>query len=191
MPALLSDPTPREDRTMNVGTWTLMKEDVSAARERDPAARSSLEVALTYPGVHAVWGHRIAHWLWRRGSVFRLPARIVSQFVRWLTGIEIHPGAVIGRRLFIDHGMGVVIGETAVVGDDVQMFHAVTLGGKSSTGRKRHPTIGDGVLLGAGAIVLGPITVGDSAKIGAGAIVVRDVPAHMVAVGPAAEVRPG
>lgn len=173
-----------------IGVRRLMLEDIRAARERDPAARSLLEVALCYPGVHAVWAHRVAHWIWNRGAAFRLLARIVSQIARAATGIEIHPGAVIGRRLFIDHGMGVVIGETAIVGDDVTMFHGTTLGGTSMSHGKRHPTVGNGVLIGAGATILGPVTVGDGAKIGAGAVVVRDVPSGMVAVGAAARIRP-
>ncbi len=174
----------------HVGVRSLMLEDVRTARERDPAARSFVEVALCYPGVHAVWAHRVSHWIWVRGAGWRLVARIVSQIARAVTGIEIHPGAVIGRRLFIDHGMGVVIGETAVVGDDVTMFHGTTLGGTSMSHGKRHPTVGSGVLIGAGATVLGPVTIGAGAKIGAGAVVVRDVPAGMVAVGPAARIRP-
>ena len=175
----------------HIGVRSLMLEDVRTARERDPAARSFIEVALCYPGVHAVWAHRMSHWIWTRGVEWRLVARIVSQIARAVTGIEIHPGAVIGRRLFIDHGMGVVIGETAVVGDDVTMFHGTTLGGTSMSHGKRHPTVGNGVLIGAGATVLGPVTIGDGAKIGTGAVVVRDVPAGMVAVGPAARIRPG
>ena len=174
-----------------VGVRRLMLEDVRTARERDPAARSLLEVALCYPGVHAVWAHRVSHWIWTRGPAFRLLARIVSQIARTATGIEIHPGAVIGRRLFIDHGMGVVIGETAIVGDDVTMFHGTTLGGTSMSHGKRHPTVGNGVLIGAGATVLGPVTIGDGAKVGAGTVVVKDVPAGMVAVGAAARLHPG
>lgn len=173
-----------------IGVMARLREDIQVARQQDPAARSALEVALTYPGVHAVWGYRLAHRMWRRGGMWRLPARIVSQFFRWLTGVEIHPGARIGRRLFIDHGMGVVVGETAVIGDDVLMFHSVTLGGTGADRGKRHPHIGDRVLLGAGAIVLGPIQVGDDAKIGAGAVVVHEVPPGAVAVGPAADIRP-
>lgn len=169
----------------------LMLEDIRTARERDPAARSFLEVALCYPGVHAVWAHRLSHRIWKGGPGLRLLARIVSQIARTATGIEIHPGAVIGRRLFIDHGMGVVIGETAEVGDDVTMFHGTTLGGTSMSRGKRHPTVGNGVLIGAGATVLGPVTVGDHAKVGAGTVVVRDVPPGMVAVGAAARIRPG
>ncbi|THG33502.1 serine O-acetyltransferase EpsC [Naasia lichenicola] len=158
-----------------------LREDIQTARRRDPAARSGFEVALTYSGLHAVWGHRIAHRLWVGG--FRLPARIVAQLVRWLTGVEIHPGATIGRRFFIDHGMGVVIGETAVVGDDVMIYHGVTLGGTSSERTKRHPTLEDRVVIGAGATILGPITLGADSVVGAGAVVVRDAPPASLLVG--------
>jgi serine O-acetyltransferase len=161
----------------------LVREDLETARRRDPAARTLLEVALLYPGVHALWAHRLAHRLWRASPLLRLPARLLSQVVRLLTGVEIHPGARLGRRFFIDHGMGVVIGETAVVGDDVLMFHTSTLGGRSMTHGKRHPTLGDRVVIGAGAKVLGPITVGDDVKIGANAVVVKDVPPGAVVVG--------
>jgi serine O-acetyltransferase len=157
------------------------RRDLQAARERDPAARSSLEVALLYSGLHAVWAHRVAHWLWRRDA--RFLARLVSQTARFLTGIEIHPGATLGPGLFIDHGMGVVIGETAEVGADVTMYHGVTLGGVSLERTKRHPTIGDRVTIGAGAKILGPITVGDDSRIGANAVVVRPVPPRSVVVG--------
>lgn len=171
------------------GVRARVREDLETAKRRDPAARSSLEVALTYPGVHALWVYRLAHRLWVLGGPAKLPARIISQVVRMLTGVEIHPGAVIGRRFFIDHGMGVVIGETAVVGDDVLMFHTSTLGGRSMSKGKRHPTIGDRVMIGAGAKVLGPITVGDDAQLGANAVVVRDVPPGSVVVGVPGEVR--
>ena len=154
------------------GVWSRARDDIRAARRRDPAARSNVEVALLYPGVHAVWWYRLAHLLWTRGH--HLAARAVSQLARSGTGVEIHPGATIGRRLFIDHGMGVVIGETAVIGDDVMMYHGVTLGGRSAVRERRHPTIGDRVVIGAGAIVLGPITVGADSVIGAQAVVVRD-----------------
>lgn len=174
---------------MGLSPWQLLVEDLRTAQARDPAAGSLLEVAVVYPGVHALWAHRVAHRLWRRGRLFRLPARIVAHLARWLTGIEIHPQAVIGRRFFIDHGMGVVIGQTAEVGDDVLMFHGSTLGGTSMSRGKRHPTIGDGVMIGAGAKVLGPVTVGAGAKIGANAVVIKDVPAHAVAVGVAARLR--
>jgi serine O-acetyltransferase len=167
----------------------LLREDLEAARTRDPAARSALEVALGYPGVHAVWAYRIAHRMWREPGL-RLPARLLSQLARFLTGIEIHPAAQLGRRLFIDHGMGVVIGETAMVGDDVVLFHGSTLGGRSMRKGKRHPTLGDNVVVGAGAKVLGPVWIGDGARIGANAVVVKDVPAGAVAVGVPAVVRP-
>ena len=161
----------------------VLRDDLQAACDHDPAARSKIEVALGYPGVHAVWGYRFAHALWLRGGLFRLPARLFSQFVRVLTGIEIHPGAQIGPRLFIDHGMGVVIGETAIIGKDCMLYHGVTLGGTSLEAKKRHPTLGNNVVVGAGAKVLGPITIGDDARIGANAVVVRDLPAHHTAVG--------
>ena len=151
-------------------------EDLDTALKKDPSARNRLEVALAFPGIHAVWGHRIAHFLWRRK--LRLLARIYSNWVRTVTGIEIHPGAQIGRRFFIDHGMGVVIGETAIVGDDVMIYHDVTLGSTKYMKGKRHPTIGNGVVIGAGARVLGPITVGESARISANSIVIRDIPAR-------------
>jgi serine O-acetyltransferase len=161
-----------------------LREDIRTAFDKDPAARSVLEVLLCYPGLKAIWSHRIAHWMWTH----RLPlcARCLSQLTRLLTGIEIHPGAKIGRRFFIDHGMGVVIGKTAEVGDDVLMYQGVVLGGTSLEKIKRHPTIGNNVVIGAGAIVLGPITVGDNAKIGAGSVVVRPVPAGAAVVGVAA-----
>lgn len=148
-------------------------EDLDIALQRDPAARNRLEVALTYPGVHAIWGYRIANFLWRRG--LKLLARIYANWVRTATGIEIHPGARIGRRFFIDHGMGVVIGETAVVGDDVMIYHDVTLGARSFDNGKRHPTIGNKVVIGAGARVLGNVTVGTGARISANSVVTRDV----------------
>ncbi len=160
-----------------------VREDLQAALRRDPAARSPLEVALAYPGVHALWVHRLTHRMWRTSLVLRLPARLISQAARALTGVEIHPGATIGRRLFIDHGMGVVIGETAEIGEDVVMFHSVTFGGRSMNRGKRHPTIGNRVTVGAGAKVLGPVYVGDDAQVGANAVVVKDVPAGAVVVG--------
>lgn len=150
-------------------------------RARDPAKPNWPETILCYAGLHAVVWHRLAHWLWRAG--LRGPARCISHLSRFLTGIEIHPGAKIGRRLFIDHGMGVVFGETAEVGDDVYMYHGVTLGGLTTATGKRHPTIGNGVTIGAGAKVLGSIKVGDGARIGANAVVVRDVPADQTVVG--------
>ncbi|WP_103063481.1 serine O-acetyltransferase [Actinomyces qiguomingii] len=165
----------------------LAKEDLATARRRDPAARSILEVALLYPGVHALWAHRAAHALWGRGHHFA--ARALSQAARAATGIEIHPAAKIGERFFIDHGMGVVIGETAEVGNDVLMFHGVTLGGVSMNPGKRHPTIGNNVQIGAGAKVLGPVTVEDGAKIGANAVLVKNLPADHVGVGVPARAR--
>ena len=166
----------------------ILREDLEAAISRDPAARTRIEVALAYPGLHALWSHRLTHRMWRV-PVLRLPARLISQATRAATGVEIHPGATIGRRLFIDHGMGVVIGQTAVVGDDVVLFHSVTLGGRSMTHGKRHPTVGDRVVVGAGAKILGPVWIGDDAQIGANAVVVKDVPAGAVAVGVPAKVR--
>jgi serine O-acetyltransferase len=166
----------------------VLREDLQAARDRDPAARSLIEVALGYPGVHAVWGYRVAHRMWREPGL-RLPARLLSQAVRSATGIEIHPGAQLGRRLFMDHGMGIVVGETAVVGDDVVLFHGATLGGVSMRHGKRHPTLGDGVVVGSGARILGPVWIGDGAKIGANAVVVKDVPAGATAVGVPAVIR--
>ncbi len=148
-------------------------EDLNNALSRDPAARSRLEVFLAYPGVHAIWGHRMAHWLWKRRLT--LVARIWSNLTRSATGIEIHPGAVIGRRFFIDHGMGVVIGETAIIGDDVMMYHDVTLGARAYKKGKRHPAIGDGVILGAGARVLGDVKIGAGAVIGSNTVVLQDV----------------
>ncbi|MFP4271311.1 MAG: serine O-acetyltransferase, partial [Alphaproteobacteria bacterium] len=150
-----------------------LRNDVAAVRERDPAAHSSLEVLLCYPGVHAVIWHRLAHAAWKRG--FKLLARIISNIARLMTGIEIHPGAVIGDGVFIDHGMGVVIGETAVVGDNVTLYQGVTLGGVSLDPGKRHPTIEDDVIIGAGAAVLGPFTVGRGARIGSNAVVLHEV----------------
>lgn len=151
-----------------------IREDIQTVFDKDPAARSTLEVLLCYPGLHAIWAHRIAHALYRRRLYFL--ARLVSHISRALTGIEIHPGAKIGRRVFIDHGSGVVIGETAEVGDDVLIYMGVVLGGTALERTKRHPTIEDGVIIGSGAIVLGPITVGRGAKIGAGSVVVHPVP---------------
>jgi serine O-acetyltransferase len=166
----------------------VLREDLQAARTGDPAARTLIEVALAYPGVHAIWGYRVAHRMWREPAL-RLPARLLSQFIRSRTGIEIHPGAQLGRRLFMDHGMGIVIGETAMVGDDVVMFHGATLGGTSMRRGKRHPTVGNNVVIGSGARVLGPVWVGDGARIGANAVVVKDVPAGATAVGVPARVR--
>ena len=168
-----------------------LAEDLDTAMREDPAATSKVLVALTYPGIHAVWAYRVAHVMWTRSPLLHPWARTLSQFARFMTGVEIHPGATIGRRFFIDHGMGVVIGETAEVGDDVLMYHQVTLGGRSRGRFKRHPTVGNRVLLGAGAKLIGPITIGDDAKIGANALVVDDVPAGATVVGAPANVRPG
>jgi len=159
----------------------LIREDVACVLERDPAARSRLEVFLCYSGLHVLWFHRINHWLWNHG--FFLLARWLSQVARFLTGIEIHPGAKIGRRLFIDHGLGVVIGETAVVGDDVTLYQGVTLGGTGKEHGKRHPTIEENVVIGGGAKVLGNITVGRNCRIGAGSVVLRNVPENSTVVG--------
>src|SRR3954462_4746692 len=158
------------DSTRKTGMFRTLREDLASIFERDPAARTTWEVLTCYPGVHAIVIHRFAHWLWCHRV--RWVGRFVSHLGRFLTGIEIHPGATLGRRLFIDHGMGVVIGETAEVGDDVLIYHGVTLGGLSGQPGKRHPTIGSGVAIGAGAQVLGPILVGDNARIGANAVVV-------------------
>ena len=158
-----------------------VREDIQSVFDRDPAARHWLEVLLNYAGLHAIWNHRIAHWFWKID--LKLVARILSQMNRFFTGIEIHPGAQIGRRFFIDHGMGVVIGETSEVADDVTMYHGVTLGGVSLEKGKRHPTIERGVVIGAGAKVLGAITIGEGSRIGANAVVVDDVPKDSVVVG--------
>ena len=158
-----------------------IREDVRAVRDRDPAARTALEIVLTYPGMHAIWGHRLTHWLWRRNA--KLPARVLAEIIRILTGVEIHPAAVLGDRVFIDHATGVVIGETAEVGDDVTIYHGVTLGGTSLDGGKRHPTIGNNVTIGAGAKVLGAITIGDNSQIGANSVVIKPVPPNSVVVG--------
>ncbi len=162
-----------------------VREDVCAVLEKDPAAKSRLEVLLCYPGLHAVWAHAFTHTLWEHG--YQLLARLLSQLVRWLTGVEIHPGATIGERVVIDHGMGVVIGETAVVGDDVHMYHGVTLGGADQRPVKRHPTVGDNVTIGADATLLGDIEIGDDAKVGAGAVVTTDVEPGATMVGVPAE----
>ena len=167
--------------------FTTLRHDLQVIFDRDPAARSTLEVALTYPGLHAIWLHRLAHALWKRG--FKLLGRLVSQTARFLTGIEIHPGAQIGPGFFIDHGMGVVIGETAEIGSNVTLYHGVTLGGVSWQKGKRHPTLGDSVVVGAGAKVLGPITVGSHSRIGANSVVVKDTPAESVVVGVPGRVR--
>lgn len=158
-----------------------LREDIAVVFERDPAARSTFEVLTTYPGVHALLFHRLSNWLWRHG--LRWLARFLAHLGRWFTGIEIHPGATIGRRVFIDHGMGVVIGETAEIGDDCTLYHGVTLGGTSWNKGKRHPTLEPGVVIGAGAKILGPITLGAGAKVGSNAVVVKDVPAGATAIG--------
>jgi len=158
-----------------------MREDVNSVRERDPAARSRLEVLLCYPGLWAVWIHRVSHILW--GARLRLPARILSQAARFFTGVDIHPGALLGRRLFIDHATGVVIGETAIVGSDVTMYQGVTLGGTGKGNGKRHPTVCDGVFIGNNANVLGNITVGENSRVGAGSVVLTDVPPNSTVVG--------
>lgn len=171
----------------NPSFFGVLKEDLDTALAQDPAANSRLEVALTYPGLHAIWGYRLGHALWRRGH--RLSARILQNLVRSGTGVDIHPAAQLGRRLFIDHATGVVIGQTAEVGEDVLIFHGVTLGGVTMSPGKRHPTVGNGVTIGAGAKVLGPINIGDYARIGANAVVIDDVPTDSVAVGVPAKVR--
>ncbi|MGP9497546.1 serine O-acetyltransferase [Halomonas sp. 86] len=158
-----------------------LREDINSVFDRDPAARNFLEVLTNYPGLHALLIHRCGHWLWKKN--LKWLARTLSTFSRWLTGIEIHPGATIGRRFFIDHGMGVVIGETAQVGDNVTLYQGVTLGGTSWNKGKRHPTLGDGVIVGAGAKILGPFTVGAGAKVGSNAVVTKEVPPGATVVG--------
>ena len=158
-----------------------VREDIQSVFHRDPAARNAFEVLTCYPGLHAIWFHRLSHWLWLHE--FKWLARMSSNLARWLTGIEIHPGARIGRRFFIDHGMGIVIGETAEIGNDVTLYHGVTLGGTSWNKGKRHPTLEDGVIVGAGAKILGPFTVGAGAKVGSNAVVTRAVPPGATAVG--------
>lgn len=166
-----------------------LREDIANARSHDPAARSSAEVLLAYSGMHAIWAYRVAHRWWLSPGL-KLPARLLAQLTRFLTGVEIHPGARIGRRFFIDHGMGVVIGETAVIGDDVMLYHGVTLGGKSRGRGKRHPTLGNGVIVGAGAQVLGDIVIGVGSVVGANAVVVHDAAAGSMLVGIPAVARP-
>lgn len=173
--------------TQRISAWARAREDVLTAHKLDPACPGTLVVTLSYQGVHALWYHRVAHRLWTSGH--RSLARLLSQHARRRTGIEIHPGAVIGRRVFIDHGMGLVIGETAVVGNDVLLFHGVTLGGTTMSHGKRHPTIGDRVVVGAGAKILGSVYVGSDARIGANAVVVKDVPNGATAVGIPAVIR--
>ncbi len=158
-----------------------LREDINCVFDRDPAARNAVEVFFTYPGFHALQLHRVSYWLWSHGVKWL--ARVLAYFSRWLTGIEIHPGAKIGRRFFIDHGMGVVIGETAEIGDDCTLYHAVTLGGTSWEAGKRHPTLGDNVVVGAGAKILGPLNIGEAARIGSNAVVVKDVPEGATVVG--------
>lgn len=158
-----------------------IKEDIASVYHRDPAARNNFDVLTNYPGLHAIWLHRISHKLWRKNWLWL--ARFISTFARWMTGIEIHPGATIGKRFFIDHGMGVVIGETAEIGDDVTLYHGVTLGGTSWNVGKRHPTLKDGVVVGAGAKVLGPIIIGKNAKVGSNSVVIRDVPEGLTVLG--------
>ncbi|UCV30177.1 serine O-acetyltransferase [Ferribacterium limneticum] len=163
------------------GLWATLKEDLACVFQRDPAARSTLEVLTTYPGVHAILAHRLSHRLWQNG--WRFPARFLSFLSRTLTNVDIHPGATIGHRFFIDHGACVVIGETAEVGDDVTLYHGVTLGGTSWNKGKRHPTLADGVVVGAGAKILGPIHIGERVRVGANSVVVKDVPADRTVVG--------
>ncbi|HEY2485977.1 MAG TPA: serine O-acetyltransferase EpsC [Candidatus Binataceae bacterium] len=164
-----------------MGFFERMREDVQTVFHNDPAARTTLEVILAYPGVHAIWLHRFAHWLWNHR--LKLVARMVSEVARFFTGIEIHPGATIGRRLFIDHGMGVVMGETTEIGDDVLIYQGVTLGGTSLKKEKRHPTIEDHVMVSAGASVIGPVRIGRGSRIGAGAVVVSSAPPYSTIVG--------
>ncbi|NDB18168.1 MAG: serine O-acetyltransferase [Actinobacteria bacterium] len=164
------------------------REDVGVVLQRDPAARNRLEVVLTYPGLHALWAHRVAHRMWQGRA--KLLAKVIATWSRLLTGVEIHPGAQVGRRVFIDHGMGIVIGETAIIGDDVVLFHGVTLGGTRANPGRRHPRVGNGAVLGAGATVLGPVSVGTQARIGAGAVVLQDVPDGATAVGVPARALP-
>jgi serine O-acetyltransferase len=172
-----------------MGIVARMREDINAVFDRDPAARSTLEVILAYPGLHAIWNHRVAHWLWKRD--FKLLARVVSELSRFQTGIEIHPDATIGRRLFIDHGMGVVVGETAEIGDDVLIYQGVTLGGTSTKKEKRHPTIEDHVMISAGASVIGPVRIGVGSRIGSGAVVVSNAPPYSTLVGIPAKIIEG
>lgn len=165
-----------------MGLLSRLREDIHTTRDHDPAARSTAEVLLAYSGLHAIWSHRVAHKMWQMKPL-RTPARVLSQISRGLTGIEIHPGAQIGRRFFIDHGMGVVIGETTQIGDDCMLYQGVTLGGTSLEQTKRHPTLGNGVTVGAGAKVLGPVKIGEQSAVGANAVVVKSAPAHSVLIG--------
>lgn len=164
-----------------MGVISRLKEDINSIYHRDPAARSAIEILMNYPGMHAIWLHRISHKLWKRD--WRFLARCLSTFSRWLTGVEIHPGATIGRRFFIDHGMGIVIGETAEIGDDCTLYHGVTLGGTTWNAGKRHPTLENNVVVGAGAKILGPITMKEGSRVGSNSVVVKDVPANTTVVG--------
>ncbi|HZZ08207.1 MAG TPA: serine O-acetyltransferase EpsC [Candidatus Binataceae bacterium] len=172
---------PSAEEAPRMGIVARMREDIQAVFDRDPAARTVLEVVLAYPGLHAIWMYRVAHWLWEHRLY--LLGRLLSELARWVTGIEIHPGASIGRRLFIDHGMGVVIGETTEIGDDVLIYQGVTLGGTSLKKEKRHPTIEDQVMISAGAAVIGPVRIGRGSRIGAGAVVVSSAPPYSTIVG--------
>ncbi|MBP2414162.1 serine O-acetyltransferase [Arthrobacter stackebrandtii] len=171
-----------------MGFFGTIREDLDSARSHDPAARGNVENFFVYSGLHAIWVHRLTHKMWAQPAL-RFPARVLSQLARFTTGIEIHPGATIGRRFFIDHGMGVVIGETSEIGDDVMIYHGVTLGGRSLAKTKRHPTIGNRVTIGAGAKVLGPIHIGDDSAVGANAVVVKDAPPSSILTGIPAKVR--
>jgi len=161
--------------------FSRIKEDINSVFDRDPAARTVFEVLTNYPGMHAIWGHRLSKWFWLKG--FKLIARTLSTLFRWFTGVEIHPGATLGKRFFIDHGMGIVIGETAEIGDDCTLYHGVTLGGTSWNPGKRHPTLANNVVIGAGAKILGPLMIGADARIGSNAVVVKDVPEGATVVG--------
>ncbi len=172
-----------------MGKLALLKEDIKTIVDKDPANRSYLEALLCYPGLHAIWSHRFAHYLWKHK--FYLIARTLSQITRFFTGIEIHPGAKIGRRFFIDHGMGIVIGETTEIGDDVLLYKGVVLGGTSLKKEKRHPTLGNNIIIGSNAIVMGAITIGDNSRIGAASVVTHNIPANSTAVGIPARVRIG
>lgn len=165
-----------------MGFFSRFKEDVTAARAHDPAARSNVEIVIAYSGLHAIWAHRVSHKMWQHEKL-KTPARILSQISRSVTGIEIHPGATIGRRFFIDHGMGIVIGETTEIGDDVMLYQGVTLGGQSLEAVKRHPTLKDGVVVGAGAKVLGAVEIGSNTAVGANAVVVKNTPDDSIATG--------
>ena len=171
-----------------LGIISRLREDIQAAKDRDPAARSTFEIVAGYTGLHAVWMHRVDHKMWKTEPL-KTPARLLSQLNRALTGIEIHPGADIGRRFFIDHGMGVVIGETTEIGNDVMLYHGVTLGGQSLEKKKRHPTLEDEVVVGAGAKVLGPVVVGARTAVGANAVLVKDTPPDSIATGIPAQIR--